>query len=107
MTSTSSSGPCWPEDPPVPEAEIVTLINRAFRVAGGQARIVDIRRWPGSGLWLGPVCAVLIRDPHVGLKAYMGGTESPWRVIYHGMKLAPELGRAAFPGHDGEAWAES
>jgi hypothetical protein len=62
---------------------------------------------PGSPLAVvGPVCAVLMRDPVVGLKAYIGGSGSSWRVANHGARLDEQLARVLFPGHDSEKWAD-
>lgn len=45
-----------------------------------------------------PVCAVLIEDHYSGFKVYIGGTESPWRVRWHGTRVYDlPLCKALFP----------
>lgn len=53
-----------------------------------------------------PVCAVLINDPHVGLKAYIGGTDQPAIVANRGARLQVDQAKVIFPAYASRMWAE-
>lgn len=53
-----------------------------------------------------PVCAVLINDPHVGLKAYIGGSDSKVMVANRGARLRVDQAKAIFPAYASRMWAD-
>lgn len=88
-----------------PQTEEATLTGTgvSHRPDSTGAEIVSERFWTGSAQY--PVCCVLVREPHTGLKAYIAGTDSAWKTRWQGTRVDPELGRFLFPAHASQKWA--
>jgi hypothetical protein len=67
------------------------------------AQIVSERYWSGSAQY--PVCCVLVREPHTGLKAYIAGTASAWKTRWQGTRVDTELAKVLFPAYRSQKWA--